>query len=101
MLVPANSRDKIPIKRIVQNLGNVTIGQYGYSDTISIDTIAGYTCIGAQLKDFSSNPSYSPFSLMMYSNASVIILGKVSSTINGLKIVATYVSNDYFDIQTS
>lgn len=101
MFEASEHNDKIPIKRIIRDLGNVTIGNYGYSPTISIPAISGYTCILAQLQDFTSNPSYEPFSLLMYSPTQVIVLGKANSAINSLKIRLIYVSNEYFDIQTN
>lgn len=104
MKSPAEYFGKLRVKRIVKNVGNVTLGGAGGYAEMPITQITGYTCIAVNLCNYSSYTGASTsgaVTLSQKSGSSYFVLGAPNAVITSLQVIFIYLSNEDFNISTT
>ena len=91
--------EKLPVKKKVLNLGQITFNSAGVYNAGSI-AISGYTAISAMVSNLTTTSAKGAISPMIYNNSSLYLLGAISATVSGVETTIYYLPNDYFDIQS-
>ena len=102
---PCKHFNKLRVKRIVKNVGNITIGAGGYKE-MPITQITGYTCIAVNLCNYNNYSGLSTsgtgaLALSQKSGSSYFVLGAPNAEITSLQVIFIYLSTEDFNISTT